>query len=319
MLSVMASVVLSRRLEQLGAWLRFSQSLMGIVAALGADAPEISSAITALHGGHHDLGLGIVFGSNIFNLAALLGLSAVISRQVRVTRRTLLFNGTVAVIVMAVVTMQLYGLITGPWAIGVCGLVMLSYVTITAIPPRLILKYFGRYSFGLDLEKVVEGVDRDSARAETAPQPSTADLLGSLPALVTIIVASIGMVRAALSLGNAWHVPEPIIGTLILAALTGIPNVVTSVRLAMRGRGSAVLSEGLNSNTLNLIVGVSITLMLLGVGKLSSAATISLWWMIGMTALALVLSYFRGGMGRKGGTLLIAIYIGFVIMVIVRA
>jgi cation:H+ antiporter len=96
-LSVISSVVLARRLEQLGAWLRLSQSLLGIVAALGADAPEISSAVTAMHAGQHDLGLGIVLGSNIFNLAALLGLSALVSGKVSVTRQTLLINGSVAV------------------------------------------------------------------------------------------------------------------------------------------------------------------------------------------------------------------------------
>jgi Ca2+/Na+ antiporter len=65
LLSVVASIVLTRRLEQLGGWLLFSESLLGIVVALGADAPEISSAVTAMHGGRHDLGVGIVIGSNI--------------------------------------------------------------------------------------------------------------------------------------------------------------------------------------------------------------------------------------------------------------
>jgi cation:H+ antiporter len=68
---VVSSIVLSRRIEQLGKWPRLSESLLGVVAALGANAPEISSAITALRQGQHDLGLGIVLGSNIFNLAAL--------------------------------------------------------------------------------------------------------------------------------------------------------------------------------------------------------------------------------------------------------
>ena len=37
-----------------------------------------------------------------------------------------------------------------------------------------------------------------------------------------------------------------------------------------------------------------------------------------MTFLALALSFVRGGLGRKGGALLITIYVGFVLVVIMR-
>jgi cation:H+ antiporter len=67
-LTVTASAVLSQRIKQLGKWLLLSESLLGIIAALGADAPEISSSIAAFRHGNHELGLGIVLGSNIFNL-----------------------------------------------------------------------------------------------------------------------------------------------------------------------------------------------------------------------------------------------------------
>lgn len=63
------SVILNASLGRIGKRLRFSDGLVGIIAALGADVPEYSSAIIALWSNHHDLGLGVVFGSNIFNLA----------------------------------------------------------------------------------------------------------------------------------------------------------------------------------------------------------------------------------------------------------
>lgn len=68
-----ASVWLTSALERIGARLRFSEGLLGIVTALGADAPEICSAFTALLSNQHEIGLGVVLGSNIFNLAGLLG------------------------------------------------------------------------------------------------------------------------------------------------------------------------------------------------------------------------------------------------------
>ena len=58
--------------------LGLSEALLGLVAALAADTPEVTSAVTALAHGQHDVGTGVVLGSNVFNLAALIGLGAVV-------------------------------------------------------------------------------------------------------------------------------------------------------------------------------------------------------------------------------------------------
>src|SRR5271165_1906125 len=45
------------------------RSAPGLVAALAADTPEVTSAVTALAHGQHDVGTGVILGSNVFNLA----------------------------------------------------------------------------------------------------------------------------------------------------------------------------------------------------------------------------------------------------------
>jgi len=86
------SFFLTVALEWIGVSVHLSDGLLGIVAAPGADAPEISSAITALSTGHHDLDLGVVLGYNIFDLAALLGLSAIPVGTVRLRKAVALLN-----------------------------------------------------------------------------------------------------------------------------------------------------------------------------------------------------------------------------------
>lgn len=315
-LTVIASVVLSRRLEQCGAWLQIPASLLGVIAALGADAPEISSAVTALRAGNHDLGLGIVIGSNIFNIASLLGLSAVVSRGIKVSRPTLWLNGGVAVAVLALTTAQLFGVLPGPWAMGAIVLVMAPYLMVLATSPHTVQRLAKGLHLGFGSEAIKADSDRDAMRAETTPRPSYADLLGIIPALVSIVLGSIGMVNSATSLGRQWGVASAITGMLILAVLTGIPNVITAVGLATRGRGSAVLSEGLNSNTLNLVIGASLPEVIFGAGKLTPRIHYAIAMLFGMTLLALVLSAFRGGLGKRGGMLLMLLYLGFVGFVI---
>ncbi len=77
--SLTASWLLVSRLERLGERAGFSEGWLGLVAALAADAPEITDAVTALAHGQASVGAGVVVGSNVFNLAALLGLAAVVA------------------------------------------------------------------------------------------------------------------------------------------------------------------------------------------------------------------------------------------------
>ena len=61
--SLAASWLLVSRLERLGERAGFSEAWLGLVAALAADAPEITSAVTALSRGQASVGAGVVIGS----------------------------------------------------------------------------------------------------------------------------------------------------------------------------------------------------------------------------------------------------------------
>ena len=99
--SLAASWLLVSRLERLGERAGFSEAWLGLVAALAADAPEITSAVTALARGQASVGAGVIIGSNVFNLAALLGLAAVVAGRIAFHRRVVLLGGVPAVWVAA--------------------------------------------------------------------------------------------------------------------------------------------------------------------------------------------------------------------------
>jgi cation:H+ antiporter len=93
--SLATSWVLVSRLERVGERFGLSEALLGIVAALAADAPEITASITALSQHEKAIGAGVVIGSNVFNLAALLGLGAVAAGFIALHRRVVLLGGAV--------------------------------------------------------------------------------------------------------------------------------------------------------------------------------------------------------------------------------
>ena len=136
------------------------------------------------------------------------------------------------------------------------------------------------------------------------------------PALALIVGGSAGLVAAALALAGAWHVPQSLVGALALAGLTSLPNAYAAVRLALRGHGAAVVSETLNSNTINLLAGLALPALVYGGG--AGHAPLDLAWLLGMTVLALLLLARPRGLTRAGGAVLIALYLVFVIVRVSR-
>lgn len=311
-----ASDALVRGLDRLGARFGLSEGLLGLLTALGADAPEISSALAALHDGARDVGMGVVLGSNIFNLAALLGLGALLAGHVRVRREGLLFDGAVAVLVTAVVAAMLLGRSSPILTVVLLALIVLPYAAALQLRPHHFVRLPLPGAVAGFLSLAVAEVDHEAAedpRVEHAGGPWTATLL-IVPALAIIVAGSAGMVATALTMATAWHLPQSLVGALALAGLTSLPNAYAAVRLALQGRGAAVVSEALNSNTINLVAGLALPALVFNRGSAGAHGTLELFWMAGMTLAALALLGGARGLTRGGGALLIAAYASFVVV-----
>jgi Ca2+/Na+ antiporter len=127
-----------------------------------------------------------------------------------------------------------------------------------------------------------------------------------------IIAGSAGMVQAGLALGDNLHVSRAILGVLVLAPLTSIPNAVTGVRLGLAGRGSALVGETFNSNTINLEAGVIIPSLFVTLAAATALGKLQLAWLLAATMFTLIALGRRGGMRRAGAMTLIALYGAFV-------
>jgi cation:H+ antiporter len=302
-LMLVASAVFARRLDHIGLRLGLPEAVLGLLTALAADAPEISSAIAALVQNEHALAVGVVVGSNAFNLAAMLGLSAVVAGRVRARHETLELEAFVGLWLLAVMLAVVAGGL-GATAGGVLvGVVVVPYVVLLAMGRRLARRSrFIRRSFG---EPHRPEPSLDSRREVTG----AAVVL--LLALCLIVGGSVGAVRAATDLADAWSVPEALVGVTVLAILTSLPNAWTGVRFGLQRRGSALMSETLNSNSINIVAGLAVPAALGTLTAFSGLAVFDLAWLIGMTAAAVVLFGKRGGAGRGAGAFLIILYAVF--------
>ena len=315
--SLATSWLLVSRLERIGARLGLSEALLGMLAALAADAPEITASVTALAGHHARIGAGVVIGSNVFNLAALLGLGAVVAGQITLHRRVIILEGTVAILIAAVCL----GVVLGGAGPGVGLLVgvavLVPYLIVSGVrPERLVTSGCRRGGSRWLSEAVVE----EEHELEPAIHPRTADARDVIVAVLAtgvVVGASVAMELTASTFGTRHHVAQIVIGGLVLAGVTSLPNAVSALYLAVRGRGAATLSIALNSNALNVTIGLLLPGMLVGLGAPSGQGTLVAGWYLGLTVVTLTCAYAGRGLRRAHGALIIAGYLAFVAAVLI--
>jgi len=310
--SLGASWLLVSRLERLGERAGFSEAWLGLVAALAADAPEITSAVTALARGQAGVGAGVVIGSNVFNLAALLGLAAVVAGGIAFHRRVVLLAGVPAVWIAAACLLTVAGIIPPAAGLALTAAILVPYVAVLGMRRARIerLRIPARWSRWL--AAAVHEEESELAEVIRPRRGTWRDAIAAAAALVTVIGASAVMEVAATTLGRRYAVADIVTGALVLAVVTSLPNAVTAVYLARKGRGAAVLSTALNSNAINVVAGLLVPASLTGLGPASAQDMLVAGWYAGLTVLALAYAYRGRGLGRMPGAAIIAGYLAFV-------
>ena len=267
--SLAASWLLVCRLERLGERAGFSEAWLGLVAALAADAPEITSAVTALSRGQASVGAGVIIGSNVFNLAALLGLAAVVAGWIGFHRRVVVLAGVPAVWVAAVCLLTVAAVVAPAAGLALAAVVLVPYVAVLGMRRARMERLRLPARWVRWLVAAVHEEETELAEAIRPRRGTWRDAIAAAGALIAVVGASTVMEVAATALGRRYAVADIVTGGLVLAVVTSLPNAVSAVYLARRGRGAAVLSIALNSNAINVVAGLLIPACLAGLGPRS--------------------------------------------------
>ncbi len=310
--SLIASDQLVKALERLGTEFGAPQVLLGLVAAVAADGPELTSTVTALLSGRHALGLGVLFGSNVFNIAALLGLGPFLANRVTFHQKVVVMEGTVAIGVAVAGFATVSGAVAPVPALVLTLAFFVPYVVIAAVPSeRLPLPVGWKQWLGGALREEVEETKdayRPMWRATTGLAAATAGV-----AVLVVIGASVLMEHSASVGGTALGLPQVVIGGVVLAGVTSLPNAVAAVYLARVGKGAATLSVAMNSNTVNVVGGLALPAVIGGfvVSHLGGGTVFAGAFYLAMTVFVIALAYKGRGLSRGAGGLLLGAYAAF--------
>jgi cation:H+ antiporter len=317
--SLATSWVLVSRIERVANRLGVTEALLGMIAALAADTPEITSSVSALLGHRQSVGAGVVIGSNVFNFAALLGLGALVAGRIPLHRRVVLLNGTVGIWIAVVCLATITGLLT-----VIAGLILVVVV----FGPFIVLTGIGRSR--LRAAPIPEAarrwleasIEEEESELHAAVEHRRANLIDSVTAgcsLIVVVAASVAMERSASTLGTHFAIPSIVIGAVVLAAVTSLPNAVSAIYLARRGRGTAMLSTAFNSNAINILAGFLVPASILGLATASGQETLVTVWYVGLTVVVVGLALWRAGLGRGAACVIVLAYAAFLSVLIVVA
>lgn len=306
-IALFASHMLVGYLTDVGRRFHLSAGLLGLLVALGADAPEVTSALVALSRGSSDIGLGVVVGSNIYNLAGLLGLAALLARRVP-TGPALLSIDRIANLVLTLLLVPLVLLPVLHVGLGVALVAaLLIYVVLEAVEPERLFP-------GRESRRAVRVAEME----RTVPMPPSRSPVALSMLVVAsaagIVIGSNLLVSSSLSLGPAIGIPSTVIGTFILPIATSLPNTWAAIVLARRNMAQVAIATTFNSNSINLALGAGLPSLVLIIHASHATQVLDTPWLLLMTGAALALVAWRQALTRPEGSLLIALYAGFVVL-----
>jgi cation:H+ antiporter len=283
-----------------------------MVAALAADAPEVTAAVSALAGHHTGTGTGVVIGSNVFNLAALLGVAALVAGRVALHRRVITLEGVMAITIAGICVLVVVGPLSPPVGLALAIVVLAPYVVVLGVRHERLSRLGLPAAWSRWLTAAIHEEELELEGALDESRESTRDVPIALAATLVVVGASVLMEQAASTFGDRHAIPELVVGGLILAAVTSLPNAVAAVYLALRGRGAASLSTAMNSNALNVVAGLLLPASFVGLGSPGSVGVMVVLYYLAMTVFVLLIAYAARGLARVHGLLIIGAYAVFV-------
>lgn len=275
------------------------------VVSFGTSAPELTISVVSSLNGNAGLAVGNIVGSNIFNICAIIGITALI-RPVPVDR-SLMSNEIPLVVLSSLVLL----------AMGCGSLLDGAAAVLTRVDGILLLLFFAvfmRYVFA----SAKNGGDADSH--EASPMPVWKAIGMTVLGLAALIWGGDKFVDGAAAIAAAMGISEAVIGLTVVAVGTSLPELATSVTAALKGRTGIAVGNVIGSNIFNIfmVLGAAATVRQLpfaGIGLpdlLLLTGVSMLFWLSGRVIGHNVIT-------RSEGTVFVVIYVAYMTWVVAGA
>jgi len=307
-LLVAGGEVLLRGAVGLATICRMTPAVIGLtVVAAGTSVPELAVSGVAAYRGQTDIAVANVVGSNIFNIAFILGLCALV-KPVPIVGNTLrLEYPALAAATVLAISFSFDGVISR-WegAVLLFAYVGFNVYLVGVVRAQLQVK-----------EAAALVVEVRELKPE--PKPRASISLGLLAVGIALLGGGAhATVAGAVEIARTLGISDRVIGLTIVSIGTGLPEVVASLVSSVRGRSDVAVGNVIGSNIFNVLV-------ILGCCSIVSPLAVPMgivhgdaWWMLGITALMLPLMVRGFRINRWEGCALLAVYAAYLVVLLSR-
>lgn len=269
------------------------------VVAFGTSAPELAVNVVAALKGNSAIAMGNVVGSNIFNVAVILGICSIIT-PLFVNMQLLKLD----IPIMVVVSLLLYFAGMDGKISRIEGLALFSgMILYTILQIRLAVK---------ERKMIQEEYDQEFGDKGNKVKDGLLLIFGLILLVVGAEIFVNGAVGGARLLG--WS--EALIGLTIIAAGTSLPEVATSIAATLKGERDIAIGNVVGSNIFNIlgVLGISGLITDLEVGD--HMAKIDILVMLGIAFLVLPFALKKQTLGRAGGFIFVSLWVAYTVYLI---
>ena len=276
--------------------LGLSPLIVGLtVVALGTSVPEALVSVQAAIGHQGGIALGNVIGSNILNIALILGLSAFFN-PLKVDSHLVkadvpLLAGATFMLVVLLEDFHISRMEGAFLLLCIVFYVAGNIMTVKRTSPE---------------ENKIEGVEVPEDHSKNLWRDISFLFIG----LIALAFGSNFLVTGAVDLARIWGLSEALIGLTIVSIGTGTPEMATALMAAYRKRADLAIGNAVGSNLFNImfVLGIAALVAPLDGNGISS---VDLYVMLGVTILLLPTVWTGRILDRKEGFLFLAIYVGY--------
>ena len=276
--------------------------LIGVlILGIGTSAPEMVVSVLAALEGSPELALGNAYGSNIINIALVLGATVLIS-PIIIRKGIVKRDLPLLLLITVIAAWQLRDGILSQ----VDGLILLVLL-IAVLGLQIVLSIREGYH---EHEEDIDNADSD------ATEPSVARGLGSLLlGMLMLVLSSRAIVWGAVELATLWGLSELITGLTIVAVGTSLPELVSSLSAARKGEHDMALGNIIGSNVFNTlaVVGLATVIAPISADPVILSRDVMAMGLLTILLVALCVFAFtkKRQFGRTSGATLVLFFVGY--------
>ncbi len=286
------------------------------VVAFGTSAPELVVSLAAVQSGSDAISVGNILGSNIANLALILGISAII-RPITVSNDVIRREYPV----MLAASLLMVGLcfdgeisrIDGAMLVG-CMVAYLGYMGVMA---RNVIRSGKEQAATLGMLQDLDDLGALESD-EPASKSNTKDMARVVIGIIGLTAGAKLMVDSAVVIASSVGISQLVIGITIVAIGTSLPELATSIVAALRGESDIAVGNVVGSNVFNILSVIGIVSCIKPIQVSPDAVTYDLWVMLGVTLIVWPVMWSGKRIARSEGVLFVLLYITYSVWLFIR-